>query len=124
MDVRYKALRRVLARTVVERIDHGVTAIQSPALLQELAESRFPLTVCPLSNVPLKVFPSLKDHPLKTMLDRGLRVSVHSDDPPYFGGYVNETLLACARALHLSLEDIALLARNSFLSSFAPQEKV
>ena len=107
----------------VDRIDHGVTAWQDEALMERLALEQMPLTVCPLSNVRLKGFPSLEAHPLKKMLDRGLQVSVHSDDPPYFGGYVNENLLGCWQALNLSVEDIGALARNSFLASFATSEE-
>jgi adenine deaminase len=107
-----------------DRIDHGVAALQSESLTRALAERQTPLTVCPLSNVRLKVVPSLDRHPLKAMLQRGLRVSVHSDDPPYFGGYVNENYRACQQALQFSVQDLAALARNSFLSSFAPPEEI
>ena len=107
-----------------DRIDHGVTILQDASLTQEIATRQTPLTVCPLSNVRLKVFPSIESHPIKEMLNRGLRVSIHSDDPPYFGGYVNENYLACEKALGLSVEEIASLARNSFLASFAPPEEI
>jgi len=105
----------------VERIDHDVTACQDEALMRRLAADQIPLTVCPLSNLRLKVVPSLKAHPLKKMLDRGLLVSVHSDDPPYFNAYVNENLWGCHMALDLSAEDIAALASNSFLGSVPHQ---
>jgi adenosine deaminase len=108
----------------IDRIDHGVTAHDDEELMERLATNLIPLTVCPLSNLRLKGVPSLDQHPLKKMLHRGLRVSVHSDDPPYFGGYVNENLLACWKALNLSADDIAALARNSFLGSFASSEEV
>ncbi|WP_342612303.1 adenosine deaminase [Terriglobus saanensis] len=117
-------IREALDMLSVERIDHGVTACHDSALMERLAAEQTPLTVCPLSNLRLKGVPSLEAHPLKTMLDRGLRVSVHSDDPPYFGGYVNENLEACCAALSLSAEDIAALARNSFLGSFAPPDEI
>ena len=117
-------IREALDMLPVDRIDHGVTAWQDEALMERLALEQMPLTVCPLSNVRLKGFPSLEAHPLKKMLDRGLQVSVHSDDPPYFGGYVNENLLGCWQALNLSVEDIAVLARNSFLASFATSEEI
>ncbi len=107
-----------------DRIDHGVAALQCESLIRALAERQTPLTVCPLSNVRLKVVPSLDAHPLKAMLRRGLRVSVHSDDPPYFGGSVNENYHACQQALQLSVQDLAQLARNSFLSCFAPPEEI
>jgi adenine deaminase len=117
-------IREALDMLSVERIDHGVTACHDEALMERLAAEQTPLTVCPLSNLRLKGVPSLEAHPLKTMLDRGLRVSVHSDDPPYFGGYVNENLQACCTALSLSVEDIAALARNSFLGSFARPDEI
>lgn len=117
-------IREALDMLPVERIDHGVTACHDEALMERLAAEQTPLTVCPLSNLRLKGIPSLEAHPLKAMLDRGLRVSVHSDDPPYFGGYVNENLQACCTALGLSVEDIAALARNSFLGSFAPPDEI
>lgn len=117
-------IREALDTLPVERIDHGVTAHTDEALMARLAKSQIPLTVCPLSNFRLKGVSSMKLHPLKKMLDRGLRVSVHSDDPPYFGGYVNENLIACWNALSLTVEDIAALARNSFTSSFAPVDDV
>jgi adenosine deaminase len=117
-------IQEALDTLPVERIDHGVTAFQDEALMDRLAASRIPLTVCPLSNLRLNVVPSLQAHPLRKMLDRGLNVSVHSDDPPYFGGYVNENLLACCAALDLSVQDIAALARNSFLGSFAPPQEI
>jgi adenosine deaminase len=92
--------------------------------MDRLVASQMPLTVCPLSNLRLKGVSSLAEHPLKIMLHRGLRVSVHSDDPPYFGGYVNENLIACWEALELSIEDIAALARNSFLGSFDSSDEI
>ncbi len=108
----------------VERVDHGVAACRDGPLMERLAGDQVPLTVCPLSNLRLKVVPSLEAHPLKAMLDRGLLVSVHSDDSPYFGGYVNENLEACCAALSLSAEEVAALARNSFLGSFAPPDEI
>jgi adenosine deaminase len=117
-------IREALDMLPVERIDHGVTACHDKALMERLAADQIPLTVCPFSNLRLKVVPSLEAHPLKKMLDRGLRVSVHSDDPPYFGGYVNENLQACCAALALSLEDVAALARNSFLGPFASPDEI
>ena len=104
----------------VERIDHGVRCVESPALVQRLAQSRMPLTVCPLSNVKLCVFPTLADHNLKTLLDAGLCATVNSDDPAYFGGYVNENYLQTFAALPaLSARDAWQLAANSFEASFA-----
>lgn len=102
----------------VARIDHGVRALEDPDLVLELAQRRVPLTVCPLSNVRLRVFDDMTHHPLKMMLDRGLFVTVNSDDPAYFGGYVNDNYVAVRQALALSNEELALLARNSFEASF------
>jgi len=107
-----------------ERIDHGVRAVEDPGLMARLARSRTPLTVCPLSNLKLRVFPSMAEHSLKRMLDAGLRVTVNSDDPAYFGGYIGANFLAVAEALQLSRADLATLARNSLLASFVtPAER-
>ena len=102
----------------VSRIDHGVRCELDQALCRRLAAERMPLTVCPLSNVKLAVFKRLEDHNLKRLLDQGLCVTVNSDDPAYFGGYIEENFVAVANALHLTREDIALLARNSISASF------
>jgi adenosine deaminase len=102
----------------VDRIDHGIACLTDPTLVRDLAERKVPLTVCPLSNLRLKVVPSLPRHPLKAMMDAGLHVTVNSDDPPYFDGYVSENLIECQRALNLSLDDIVTLARNSFSAAF------
>jgi adenosine deaminase len=89
-----------------------------------LAADRIPLTVCPLSNVKLRIFKSLDQHNLKLLLDRGLCVTINSDDPAYFGGYLTENFLAVQKALSLEFNDIYRLARNSFLASFlSPEEK-
>ncbi|MDH3261382.1 MAG: adenosine deaminase [Acidimicrobiia bacterium] len=105
------------------RVDHGVRSEEDADLLIRLVEERVPLTMCPLSNVKLRVFPTLNDHNLKRLLDRGLVVTVNSDDPAYFGGYVGENYLAVARALKLSRDDLALLARNSFEAAFLRVEE-
>ena len=102
----------------VSRIDHGVRCEEDPALVERLAREGMPLTVCPLSNVKLKVVSRIEDHNLKRLLDRGLCVTVNSDDPAYFGGYVAQNYLAVQRGLDLSREDIARLARNSIQASF------
>jgi adenine deaminase len=102
----------------VRRIDHGVRCEEDPALLERLARERVPLTVCPLSNVKLKVFERIENHNLKRLLARGLCVTVNSDDPAYFGGYVLENYLAVQRGLGLSQDDLTLLARNSIEASF------
>ncbi|MBK5286953.1 MAG: adenosine deaminase [Acidimicrobiia bacterium] len=108
----------------VQRVDHGVRCLEDPALVERLVADQVPLTVCPLSNVMLRVVPTLADHPLRRMLELGLNVSVHSDDPAYFGGYLGKNLAATASALGLSDDQIVQLARNSFRSSFlAPVER-
>jgi len=102
----------------VERIDHGVRALEDPDLMAELARRRMPLTVCPLSNVRLCVYDDMTAHPLKMMLDRGLVITVNSDDPAYFGGYVNDNYTAVRQALALTDEELAMIARNSFGAAF------
>jgi len=104
----------------VERIDHGVRCVEDAALVRRLAASRMPLTVCPLSNVKLCVFKTLAEHNLKTLLDAGLCATVNSDDPAYFGGYVNDNYLQTFAALPaLTARDAWQLAANSFEASFA-----
>jgi adenosine deaminase len=106
----------------VERIDHGVRAIESPALMARLAKARVPLTVCPLSNVKLCVVDDLAKHPLPQLLDAGLAVTINSDDPAYFGGYVNDNLQALFAALpQWGAREAHQLLRNSLEASFAPQ---
>jgi adenosine deaminase len=108
----------------VRRIDHGVRCDEDEALMERLARDRVPLTMCPLSNVKLRVFDKLESHNLKHLLERGLCVTVNSDDPAYFGGYLLENYLAVQEALALSREQLTLLARNSIEASFlAPDEK-
>jgi adenine deaminase len=102
----------------VSRIDHGVRSDEDPALLARLVRDRVPLTVCPLSNVMLRVFDTMADHNLKRLLDLGVLVTVNSDDPAYFGGYVVENYLAVHSALGLSKADLAQLARNSIEAAF------
>ena len=106
----------------VERIDHGIRAMEDPALVRRLAADGIPLTVCPLSNQRLCVVDKLSDHPLKRMLDAGLKATVNSDDPAYFGGYLNENAIKVAEALDLSTDEIAALLRNSLAASFADQD--
>ena len=105
----------------VRRIDHGVRCQEDPALVRRLAAARIPLTVCPLSNVRLGVFASPAAHNLRQLLDAGLCVTVNSDDPAYFGGYVLENYLAMQRALDLSRGELVQLARNSIEASFLPE---
>jgi adenosine deaminase len=102
----------------VERVDHGVRAMEDPAGVERLARDRVPLTVCPLSNVRLRVVDTIADHPLRKMLDAGLVVTVNSDDPAYFGGYVDENLRQVTEALDLGPEELLLLARNGVESAF------
>jgi len=102
----------------VVRIDHGIRCVEDESLVQHLVHTQIPLTVCPLSNVKLKVFPSLEHHNLKLLLQRGLCVSIHSDDPAYFGGYITKNYLAVQRALNLQPTDILQLARNGVKASF------
>ena len=108
----------------VSRIDHGVRCMEDPRLVRRLAAEQVPLTVCPLSNVKLRVFRSLAEHNLKKLLDLGLCVTVNSDDPAYLGGYIAENFQAAQAELHLSRDDIHRLTRNSFQASFlSPGEK-
>jgi adenosine deaminase len=108
----------------VSRIDHGVRCMEDPTLVRRLADEQVPLTVCPLSNVKLRVFPTLAQHNLKKLLDLGLCVTVNSDDPAYLGGYIAENFQAAHATLNLSLGDIHRLARNSFQASFlGPEDK-
>ncbi len=102
----------------VRRIDHGVRSLENPELTRHLVEEQIPLTVCPLSNVRLKVFSQLRQHNLKKMLELGIRATVNSDDPAYFGGYVSDNFRAVQSALDLNREELEALARNSFHASF------
>ena len=106
----------------VERIDHGVRCLEDAALTARLARDGVPLTVCPLSNVKLCVFPDLAQHNLRALLDAGLKVTVNSDDPAYFGGYVNQNYLATFAALQLGAAEAYTLARNSLEASFVSGE--
>ena len=106
-----------------ERIDHGVRCEEDPALVSRLVDAQTPLTVCPLSNLALCVVDDLADHNLKRLLDAGLKVTINSDDPAYFGGYVADNYLAAAAALGLTRGELAQCARNSLEASFAPAEQ-
>lgn len=101
-----------------ERIDHGVRCLESPVLVERLARDRVPLTVCPLSNVRLRVVNSMVDHPLRRLMDAGLLVTINSDDPAYFGGYLTDNYVAVAEALDLGAHELAALAEASFEASF------
>ena len=107
----------------VKRIDHGIRCLEDEKLVQKLRFDQIPLTVCPLSNVKLCIFKKLKDHNLKKLLNNGLIATVNSDDPAYFGGYLNRNLIECQMFLNLTKEDIKRLAINSFRSSFLSEDK-
>ena len=111
-------IREALDVLKVERIDHGVRCLEDPALVERLAREQIPLTVCPLSNIKLRVFDTLEEHNLKKLLDAGLCATINSDDPAYFGGYIGENFLQTQQALNLSAGEIFTLTRNSFTASF------
>ncbi|MBG0798598.1 adenosine deaminase [Methylocystis sp. L43] len=112
-----------LDRLKVERIDHGVHAIDDAALVQRLARERVPLTVCPLSNIRLCVYPDMRAHPIRRLFEAGVVVTVNSDDPAYFGGYVNENYRAIQRAFELGAAELTQLAKNSFSASFLSDDE-
>ena len=107
----------------VKRIDHGVQCLKDEKLVEKLSKNQTPLTVCPLSNIKLRVFNKLEDHNIKRMLDKKLMVMVNSDDPAYFGGYLNKNLIDTQVALNLSQDEVKTLLINSFKSSFLNEEK-
>lgn len=107
----------------VSRVDHGVRCLEDEKLVKRLAREKTPLTVCPLSNVKLRVFKSLSEHNLKRLLNLGLCATVNSDDPAYFGGYIQENFLQAQKALSLTRGEIVRLAKNSFEASFLEPEK-
>ncbi len=115
-------IREALDLLKVERIDHGVRCLEDPALVGRLVEEKIPLTVCPLSNVKLRVFDALEQHNLKKLMANGLLVTINSDDPAYFGGYVGQNYVETQQALGLDADDIRMLARNSFTASFLNDE--
>jgi len=106
----------------VERIDHGVRCVEDDEILARLVAGAIPLTMCPLSNVELHVFDRIEDHNLKLLMDRGVRVTVNSDDPAFFGGYIGDNYVAIAAALGLNDVDIAQIARNSLEATFLPDD--
>ncbi|MGJ8526734.1 Adenine deaminase [Halomonadaceae bacterium LMG 33818] len=107
----------------VQRIDHGVRSLESDALVDRLVELNMPLTVCPLSNIYLKVFDDMAQHTLRKMFDKGLNVTLNSDDPAYFGGYMNDNFLAVQQAFDFDRETWARLTRNAIDASFASNER-
>jgi adenosine deaminase len=115
-------IRTALDLLKVERIDHGVRCLEDAELTQRLVRDKVPLTVCPLSNIKLRVFDKTSDHNLLTLLDTGLMVTVNSDDPAYFGGYVNENFIQMFEALPLTREHAYRLSRNSFIASFIDEQ--
>lgn len=116
-------VREALDLLKVTRIDHGNNSLEDEILVKELAERKIPLTICPLSNLKLQVVKDLTLHPLKIMMDKGLLVTVNSDDPAYFGGYINENYIAVANALNLTREDIFHLAKNAFTASLLDENR-
>jgi len=108
----------------VDRIDHGNRSLEDSALVDRLVEGQMPLTVCPQSNLRLAVVDDMKDHPIRQMLQRGLKATVNSDDPAYFGGYVNNNFNALVDAVGLTREEILCLVRNSFEASFLDRESI
>lgn len=116
-------VRGALDALGAERIDHGVRSLEDPELVARLREERIPLTVCPLSNLRLRVVDSMEAHPMRTMLDEGLVVSVNSDDPAYFGGYVADNYRALVEHIGFGRDELVTLARNSIESSFLPDDR-
>ena len=108
----------------IDRMDHGNRSMEDEALIRRLADEQMTLTVCPLSNLKLCVVHDLKDHPVPEMLRRGLKVTLNSDDPAYFGGYVNDNYVRLANAVGLTREQLAGIAINSFEGSFLPPEAI
>jgi adenosine deaminase len=117
-------VREAIELIGVDRIDHGIACLDDADLVRDIARQRIPLTVCPISNLRLNIVPSLERHPLKRLMDSELVVTVNSDDPSYFGAYVNSNFTACRDALGLTADDLVGLARNSFEAAFiSPAEK-
>ena len=117
-------VREAIDLLQTDRIDHGVACVDDPTLVHDLARRQTPLTVCPLSNLRLNVVQSLAAHPLRAMLEAGLNVTMNSDDPAYFGGYVNDNFIQCRDALGLSDEHIVSLVRNSLAACFLPSADI
>ena len=107
----------------IDRLDHGNRSLEDEKLVERLAREKMALTVCPLSNLKLQVVKDLRKHPIKTMLQKGLKATVNSDDPAYFGGYMNDNYLAIAESLDLNKDEIYALARNAFEASFAGPDR-
>ena len=116
-------VREALDLLKINRLDHGNRALEDEGLVKRLREEKMVLTSCPLSNLKLCVIDDLKDSPLKTMLEAGLKVTVNSDDPSYFGGYLNDNYIRAAEALNLSKDDILTLVRNGIEGAYLSQDK-
>jgi adenosine deaminase len=116
-------IRQALDLLHAERIDHGVRVEEDPVLLRRVVKERIPLTMCPLSNVKLRVVDELAQHNLKRLIDAGAVVTINSDDPAYFGGYIVDNYVAAASALGLTEMDVATIARSSIEASFATEEQ-
>lgn len=116
-------VREALDLLTVTRIDHGVRSVEDDSLLDELAARQIPLTVCPLSNQRLQVYPDLKDHPILSLLDRGLCVTVNADDPAYFGGYLLDNFAALERALGMTAQAAERLVRNGFQGAYLDEAR-
>jgi adenosine deaminase len=117
-------VREAIELLGVDRIDHGNRSLEDSSLVERLAADEVPLTVCPQSNLRLAVVDDMRAHPIREMLAAGLKASIHSDDPAYFGGYVNENFYALIDALDLDREEILLLVRNGFESAFLPDNEI
>ena len=107
----------------VKRIDHGVRSMEDPALIDYLVQGKIPLTVCPLSNIKLCVFDEMTEHNIKQLLDLGVKVTINSDDPAYFGGYMNENFLATQAGLNLTKEDLYQMSTNAIQATFLDQSR-
>lgn len=116
-------VQEAIEKLKVHRIDHGVRSIEDRETIKLLAETRIPLTVCPLSNICLKVYKDFNHHPFKQLMDSGVVVTVNSDDPAYFGGNINDNYDAVIDAYRLRIEDVYQLGRNSINASRLPKEK-
>lgn len=117
-------IREALDLLKVRRVDHGVRCLEDPRLVARLVDEQIPLTVCPLSNVKLRVFDTLEQHNLAELLDAGLCVTVNSDDPAYFGGYIGDNFLQAQQALALDTNQLQMLARNAFRASFLSEDDI
>ena len=113
-------IKQALDLLKVERIDHGVRCVEAPELVERLIQAQIPLTVCPLSNIKLCVFKDMREHNILELLERGVKVTINSDDPAYFGGYMTENFIAVADALQMTKAQAVKLAKNSFEASFLP----